>query len=269
MAIDIDQAARRKRPRRLRRLRARMRYLYHGKTPQAVRFRLGVIGVDLALIAFFVAAPFLRKTPAFLVVDYIAALVLLADIAARGLAARRMLHWLRRPMIWLDVFVLVTLLFPLQLFNLAFLRVLRIWTLFNSEFFWETVGRRYDDTRWEDVVRSLSGLVTFVFVATGFVYTAFLGAEAGIQGYVDALYFTVTSLTTTGYGDIVLPGLWGKLLSMAIMISGIAFFARLASSLFRPSKVRFTCPTCGLMRHDPDAVHCKACGELLNIPNEE
>ena len=28
------------------------------------------------------------------------------------------------------------------------------------------------------------------------------------------------------------------------------------------------CPACGLMRHDIDAVHCKACGQILNIPDE-
>lgn len=254
---------------RIARLRIRLNHLYHGQSPRAVRFRLAVIGVDLALIAFFIAAPFLRQTPAFLIVDYMVALVLAVDLTARAMASRRALDWIRRPMIWLDIFVLITLLFPHWLFNLAFLRVLRIWTLFNSEFFWDTVGRRYDDTRWEEIIRTLSALITFVFVATGFVYTSFIGQGAGIGGYVDALYFTVTSLTTTGYGDITLPGPWGKVLSMAIMISGIAFFARLATSLFKPHKVRFACPTCGLMRHDPDAVHCKACGTLINIPNEE
>ena len=34
----------------------------------------------------------------------------------------------------------------------------------------------------------------------------------------------------------------------------------------RPHKVRYACPACGLQRHDVDAVHCKACGTLLNIP---
>lgn len=254
---------------RIARLRIRLDHLYHGQSAEAVRFRLAVIGVDLALIAFFVAAPFLRSSPAFLIVDYLVALILAIDLAARALAARKPGAWIRRPMVWLDIFVLITLLFPQWLFNLAFLRVLRIWTLFNSDFFWDTVGRRYDDTRWEDIIRTLAGLVTFVFVATGFVYTSFVGKGAGITGYVDALYFTVSSLTTTGYGDVTLPGPWGKLLSIGIMISGIGFFARVATSLFRPGKVRFRCPTCGLLRHEPDAVHCKACGTLLNIPNDE
>jgi voltage-gated potassium channel len=58
------------------------------------------------------------------------------------------------------------------------------------------------------------------------------------------------------------------MLTIIIMISGITLFVRFAQALIHPFKVRFTCPSCGLMRHEPDAVHCKACGELLNIPNE-
>jgi voltage-gated potassium channel len=38
--------------------------------------------------------------------------------------------------------------------------------------------------------------------------------------------------------------------------------------IFRPNKISFPCPQCGLSRHEPDAVHCKACGHLLNIPDE-
>ena len=43
----------------------------------------------------------------------------------------------------------------------------------------------------------------------------------------------------------------------------------LARAVLRPRKVRFQCPDCGLMTHDPDAVHCKACGRLLKIPNKD
>ena len=234
-----------------------------------MRFRLWIIGIDFLLIAFFIAAPFLRDYPGYLFADYFAALVLALDIAGRALADPSLRGWIRRPSVWIDIFVLVTLLFPLWLFNLAFMRVLRLWSLFHSDLFWETIGRRYDETRWEDVAKTVATLITFVFVATGFVYASFARSHPGIQGYVDALYFTVTTLTTTGFGDIVLPGAWGKLLTIVIMISGITLFVRLAQTLIRPHKVRFPCPACGLMRHEPDAVHCKACGRLLNIPNEE
>lgn len=52
------------------------------------------------------------------------------------------------------------------------------------------------------------------------------------------------------------------------MFFGVTLFLRLAQVLFRPVKVRHPCLHCGLQRHDPDAVHCKACGNLLNIPDE-
>ena len=159
------------------------------------------------------------------------------------------------------------LLFPAWLFNLGFLRMLRLWTLLNSDFFWRTVGARFDDTRVEGIVRALSGLVTFVFVVTGFVYATFRGHD-GISGYIDALYFTVATLTTTGFGDVTLPGPLGKLLSIAIMLVGITLFLRLAQALIKPHKVRHPCDRCGLQTHDPDAVHCKACGNLICIPDE-
>lgn len=257
------------RPRGLRYVRAQLRQLYHGQTRTAVRFRLTVLVVDLVLVVFFIAAPVLRERALYLPVSYAVAFVLALDIAARALAWTSLRSWARTPIVWMDIFVLSTLLAPQWIFNLAFLRVLRLWTLFHSEFFWRTIGRRYDNTRIEDITRALATLLTFVFIVTGFVYTSFAGRHVGVDSYIDALYFTVTTLTTTGYGDVVLPGAWGKLIAIFTMLAGITLFVRLAQTVMRPDKVRFECPTCGLMRHDRDAVHCKACGAPLAIPNDE
>jgi voltage-gated potassium channel len=254
----------------LRRLRAILRSLYHGTSPTAVRFRYGVIVVDLAIIAFFIAAPLMREHQrAFYAVDYAIALVLVLDIAGRALAWPSLKSWLKRPVTWIDLFILATLLFPAWLGNFGFLRVVRLWTLIDSEFFWRTVARRYDDTRVEEITKAATRLVTFIFVVTGFVYTSFVGKHEGISGWVDALYFTVTTLTTTGYGDISLPGVWGRLLSIFVMLVGVSLFIRLMQLLVRPHKVFHPCPACGLQRHDLDAVHCKACGKVLNIPNDD
>jgi voltage-gated potassium channel len=202
------------------------------------------------------------------VLDYAVATFLALDMAARAIAHGDLKGWLKKPIVWVDLFVLATLLFPAWLLNLGFLRVVRLWTLIHSEFFWRTVGRRYDDTRVEEIAKAASSLLTFVFVVTGFVYSSFAGRHDGVAGYVDALYFTVTSLTTTGYGDVTLPGVWGKLLSIATMLGGVSLFIGLIQSILRPHKVTYQCHACGLRRHDPDAVHCKACGKLLNIPDD-
>lgn len=251
------------------RLRARLRALYHGTSHTAVRFRVAVLVIDLAIIAFFIAGPILKEGGiVFYIVDYLIATLLAADLAARAWCYSNIRDWLKKPIVWMDLFILATLLFPAWLFSLGFLRVLRLWTLINSDFFWRTIGHRYDDTRVEDVTKALVALVTFVFVATGFVYTSFLGQTEGLSGYVDALYFTVTSLTTTGYGDILLPGTWGRVVSIVIMLTGVTLFVRVGQTLLRPHKVRFPCDRCGLQVHDPDAVHCKACGNLLCIPDD-
>ena len=251
------------------RLRARLRALYHGDSKTAVKFRLGIIVLDLAIVAFFVASPILRETRAFYVLDYVIAAFLVLDLGARILASPDLTAWIKRPLSWVDIAVLLTLLFPVWLANFGFLRVLRLWTLIESDFFWRTVGHRYDNTRWEELTKAAARLLTFIFVITGFVYATFIGRYEGIGGWVDALYWTVTSLTTTGYGDISLPGVWGRLLSIAVMLGGVSLFIRLMQVLVRPHKVRHPCPTCGLILHDPDAVHCKACGVVLCIPNEE
>jgi voltage-gated potassium channel len=256
---------------RLARLRGTLRELYQKQTPRAVVFRYSVLFVDTLIIGFFIAGPIVREASSdwFYAIDYFIAFLMILDLAARALSQRKAYLILKQPIVWVDIFIIVTLLFPVLLYGFAFMRVLRLWSVIQSEFFWRTIGRKYDDTGWEDVIKTAGALITFVFIVTGFVYTTFGGQHEKIVTYIDALYFTVSTLSTTGFGDIVLPGNWGKILSIVIMVSGITLFVRLAQTLLRPHKVRYPCPQCGLIRHEPDAVHCKACGFLLNIPNED
>jgi len=251
------------------RLRARLHELYHGESRRSARFRLWHVLADVGVIAFFIAAPLLRGSDTFLAIDYAIAVVLFLDLAARSAACGNVRSWLREPMVWLDGFILLTLLMPEYLANFGFLRAVKIWTLVHSNLFWRVVGGgRFDETHVEDVTKAAATLATFVFMMTGLVYSWFLG-HPGLNGYIDALYFTMTTLTTTGYGDITLPGATGRLLSIIMMFAGIGLFLRLVGAVLRPRKVRFQCHSCGLQRHDLDAVHCKACGTLLNIPNDE
>jgi voltage-gated potassium channel len=251
----------------LARLRSTLRLLYHGHSKLAVRFQFAVLVVDFAIIAFFIASPLIRGQPSFIWLDAAVAVLLIADIAARGLASTDLGRWLRQLTTIVDLFVLVTLLFPAWLANFGFLRILRLWTLSRSGFMWRPLRKRRLQA-WEETGRAIVNLVTFLFVVTGFIYTFFARPDSGIEGYLDALYFTVTTVTTTGFGDITLEGGWGRLTSIIVMIVGISLFVRLAQAIFKPHKVYFPCPQCGLQKHDPDAVHCKACGHLLNIPDE-
>ena len=187
--------------------------------------------------------------------------------AAQWTASASKKGMLAKPITWIDIFVLCTLLFPQWLFNFAFLRVARIWAVAQRPIFTVMLRRLGLDER-VDVVKAFINLFVFLFLVTGFVYTFFFSYQESGIGFIDALYFTVATVTTTGFGDITLPGTFGKLTSIVTMIIGISLFVRLAQAIVRPHKVRFPCPECGLQRHDADAVHCKACGHILNIPDE-
>jgi voltage-gated potassium channel len=251
----------------LERLRSSLRRLYHGESKAALRFQLSIIFVDLLTIAFFIVSPVVRDWPSFLWLDYAVAAVLAVDIVARALASTDIPRWLRQLPVLVDLFILITLLFPYTFFNLGFLRILRLWTISRSGTVWRPLERRgYGE--WRDVVHAVMNLLTFLLLAASFVYVSFYRGGSGLEGYVDALYVTVATVTTTGVGDIVLPGVWGKLTSIVVMIVGFSLFVRLAQSIFKPNKVFFPCPECALQRHDVDAVYCKACGHKLKIPDE-
>ncbi|WP_423069417.1 ion channel [Devosia sp. CN2-171] len=254
-------------PQGIDRLRSTLRLLYHGSSTVALRFQFAVLLVDLAIIAFFIATPLLRDRPSYIWIDVAVAVLLIADLVARGLASTDPLRWLRQPTTIVDIFILVTLLLPAWLANFGFLRILRLWTLSQGGALWRPL-KKLKLTQYREQGEAIVNIVTFLFLVSGFVLTFFGSPDSGIEGYVDALYYTVTSVTTTGYGDITLPGTAGRLTSIAVMIIGITLFVRLAQSLFRPHKVYFPCPQCGLQRHEPDAVHCKACGHVLNIPDD-
>jgi voltage-gated potassium channel len=241
--------------------------LYHGHTRRALRFQATWLVFDVIIIAFFMIAPFIEHGLTFYVIDYAIAAVLAADLAARAWAYGDLRRWFLRPIVWADIAVLASLLVPAYAANLGFLRALRAFSLIHGHAFWRTFGRRLKP--WEEPIKAISNLVIFIFMMTGLVHALFAGRTENIRSYIDSLYFTVTSLTTTGYGDITLPGFWGRFISIVMMIGGVTLFFRLASVIVRPHKVAFRCPACGLGRHDRDAVHCKACGTLINIPDED
>jgi voltage-gated potassium channel len=243
--------------------------VYKGDVPAAHRFRYALLAFDLMTIMFIMVTSFLPRSPVVEVIDVALGLVLLADMVARFLISRNKLRHLIYPTTLVDAVAVISFLAPITGEGGGFLRILRTLRLLHS---YEVLDRLRADSRFfarnEEVILAITNLCVFVFVMTGIVYETQHRANPNIRNYADALYFTVTALTTTGFGDITLPGTTGRMISIVIMISGVTLFLRLAQALFRPAKVRFQCPTCGLRRHDPDAVHCKACGTVLNIPDE-
>ena len=250
-------------------MRKRLRYLYRGDGGTARRFRFGLLVFDLITVSFFVVSSAVEPSKAWYAVDYLIAFVLILDFAARAAIANRPWRFAGQFTSIADLIVIVSLIVPVIIDNLAFLRVVRMLRLMRS---YHLLRELRDMSPWfrrnEEVAESATNLVVFVFVVTAIVFVLEGNRNPNIGNYLDALYFTVATLTTTGFGDITMTDTTGRVLSVVIMVVGVGLFLRLVQTIFRPSKVAFPCPDCGLRRHDPDAVHCKHCGRVLKIATE-
>jgi voltage-gated potassium channel len=250
-------------------LRTDIRRLYEGATPRGVRFRYALLAFDIVTVVFIIATSFLPSSPIVETLDVVFGVGILADFTARLVASRHRLREFTRFSTWTDVIAIVSFLAPRAGEAGGFLRILRTLRLLRD--YQMLVRLRADSSffkRNEEVIFAVTNLAVFIFVMTAIVYETQKFRNDQITNYADALYFTVTALTTTGFGDITLPGTTGRLISVVIMIFGVTLFFNLARALLNPNKVRFPCPSCGLQRHESDAVHCKACGVVLNIPDE-
>ncbi|HYE50087.1 MAG TPA: ion channel [Azospirillaceae bacterium] len=243
---------------------ALLRHLYESE-----RFRFGLAVFDAVTVVAFVVLTFVPPEPWVIVVDAAIGAMMLLELIGRTLIAHRRTAFLLRPGTLVDIAVTASLLVPSLVGSLAFLRVLRALRLVRALRVVRELKRR---NAWVaergELIETITNLLVFVLITSALVYELQVGRNPDIRTLTDALYFTVTSLTTTGYGDITLVGETGKLLSVVIMIVGISLFVKLAQAIFRPSKVHYECQACGLCRHDPDAVHCKHCGNLVHIETE-
>lgn len=246
-----------------------LRDLYHSQSHKAHVFRYILLAFDLATAIFVIVTSFFPHTFAIQMIDIAVGLVIVADFLARFSIDTRKVQFWYRPTNLADLVSIVSFLAPIAGEGLGFLRVVRTLRLLHT---YQTMSRLKEDFRifrhHQEIVVATINLVVFLFVMTGLIYATQVNVNDEIQNYADALYFTVTTLTTTGFGDIVPHGAWGRMLSVVIMIFGVTLFLRLAQVLFRPTKVRCECAECGLALHDADAVHCKHCGTTIHIDTE-
>ena len=264
----MTETATERKPLGLRRL---LIWLYEGVGKWPVRFRWAILVFDILTIAYFLASPFIGEPGRHFWLDYVIGAVIALDLAARFYISPKRQRFFLRIMNIADLIVIFTLLAPVVSQNYAFLRIIRAMRIARAFSFLNDRSplARYFELHRMVIDRALN-LLVFLFIMSALVYANQVARPGSdVHNYLDAFYFTVTSLTTTGYGDVKLVGWSGRVLPIIIMLLGVTLFLRLLKTLVSPSdKVDVTCENCGLSRHDRDAVHCKHCGESIFIPNE-
>lgn len=242
-------------------------WLYEGHGSAPYFFRVALLCFDILTIAYFLWAPLRGEGVPHPIADYAIGGVIALDLAARFYIAQPKRNFWKWVYNWADIVVVFSMFLPLFTQNFAFLRLLRAVRIVRAF----TLLRRLKSVsaylkEREAIFDRITNLIVFVFLMAAFVYVAQVEHNPNVGTYVDALYFTISSLTTTGYGDIVMTGFWGRVLSIVIMVLGLTLFLRLLRAVAVPSgKAEVECETCGLTQHDLDAVHCKHCGSVMHI----
>lgn len=123
-------------------------------------------------------------------------------------------------------------------------------------------------------VRIIFTLLAIVFIFSGLIYQVEHPVNpTSFRTFLDAFYFSIFTMTTVGYGDVTPSSESGRLLTVVMVLTGIALIPVQLGDLFKrlvktANHVDAPCSQCGLSMHDPDAKFCKNCGSALIVVNK-
>ncbi|MGD1900101.1 MAG: ion transporter [Phormidesmis sp.] len=166
------------------------------------------------------------------------------------------------------VAILPFLLGALDIRSLRLIRWLRILRL----------ARFFEKKTWFNRISGYEGLIfgrilftlfSIIFIYSGAIYQAEHGTNSESFGtFLDAVYFSVVTMTTVGFGDITPVTEAGRGLTIAMIMTGIALIPTQVGNFIQQftkvqNSVRVACDRCELLGHETDAQFCRRCGEAL------
>lgn len=121
------------------------------------------------------------------------------------------------------------------------------------------------------IVRILFTLFSIIFVYSGVIYQVEHRVNPEeFRTFLDAVYFSVVTMTTVGFGDVTPTSQMGRLMTVLMILTGIALIPSQIGALIKQlvknsNQVEARCTVCGLSLHDENAKFCKICGSRLEI----
>lgn len=260
----------------IRRLRQQIAfYLEDFETPVGRIINLTITGLVLLSSAIFVAQTYPLPLNVRWFLDTLNTLTLLffsVEYLIRFWCAEHKLKFFFSLYSIIDLIVILP--FFLKMVDVSFILLFRWFRILRLIRFFELKVYLIGKISTEDSIilaRILFTLFTIIFVFSGLIYQVEhpINPEA-FNTFLDAVYFSVVTMTTVGFGDVTPISEGGRLMTVLMILTGISLIPWQVGDLIKQliktqTQKRIQCIGCGLLFHDADAGFCKVCGTQLEV----
>ncbi len=250
-------------------LRVRVRAeLEEAETALGLGVNIAIAVLILLSAGLFIAETYPLSAPlrqALKLLDWLILLVFVLEYGVRLWAAERPLRYAISPYAIVDLVAILPVL--AGVFDTRALRLIRWLRILK-------LARFLEEDRWLGregliVARIIFTLISIILIYSGAIYQVEHPVDPNVFGsFLDAMYFAVVTMTTVGYGDVTPVSDAGRILTVMMILTGIALIPTqvgiLIQNINRMQTVNAVqCNNCSLSGHESDAIYCRRCGACL------
>lgn len=154
--------------------------------------------------------------------------VFVLDFAVRFARADKRWTFVKRN--WFDLLGAIPLVGPLRTFRVVrLIRILRFTRVITLA---RRLMRRFDVAMPSQTFGYLGAIAVIVWLTAAFVFYGFeSGVNESVRGIDDALWWSMTTLSTVGYGDLYPKTNGGRVVAFTTMIFGVGVLGTLAATI--------------------------------------